>query len=188
MLGVDGDQTREILGRHIGTVYDICHQAVEFEDISRSLQSLVDNKIPIFKLQEAAAVRIPSVTSASVEALRPYADSVYLTQTFELRDGKLNRFLNLQDAFAAFAKDPGGPREWRTHFHVPIFLEDLGKHFKTTRFAIEEALAFHKRSPLSAQLEIETYTWDVLPEELKTGDIVDYVVREFEWVRERLDG
>jgi hypothetical protein len=167
-------------------VYDICHQAVEYEDISASLQSLVDNDIPVFKLQEAAAVRIPQVSAASVEALREYVDSIYLTQTIERRDGKLNRFLNLQDAFAAFEKDPGGQREWRTHFHVPIFLEDLGQHFKTTRFAIEEALAFHKRTPLSAQLEIETYTWDVLPDHLKTGDIVDYVVMEIEWVRSQL--
>jgi hypothetical protein len=185
-LGVNGDRAREILRRHIGTVYDICHQAVEYEDISASLQSLVDNDIPVFKLQEAAAVRIPQVSAASVEALREYVDSIYLTQTIERRDGKLNRFLNLQDAFAAFEKDPGGQREWRTHFHVPIFLEDLGQHFKTTRFAIEEALAFHKRTPLSAQLEIETYTWDVLPDHLKTGDIVDYVVMEIEWVRSQL--
>jgi len=35
-------------------------------------------------------------------------------------------------------------------------------------------------------LEIETYTWDVLPETLKTGDIVDYVCRELEWVRGQL--
>jgi hypothetical protein len=111
---------------------------------------------------------------------------VYLTQTIELRDGKLNRYLNLQDAFAAFEKDPSGKREWRTHFHVPVFLDDRGDHFKTTRFAIEEALAFHKRNPLSTQLEIETYTWDVLPDHLKTGDIVDYVVLELEWVRAQL--
>jgi hypothetical protein len=185
-LGVNDDQAREILRRHIGTVYDICHQAVEYEDVSASLQSLVDNDIPVFKLQEAAAVRIPQVSAASVKALSEYVDSIYLTQTIERRDGKLNRFLNLQDAFAAFKKDPGGQREWRTHFHVPIFLEDLGQHFKTTRFAIEEALAFHKRTPLSTQLEIETYTWDVLPDHLKTGDIVDYVVMEIEWVRSQL--
>ena len=185
-LAVDTAQARDILKRHVGTVYDICHQAVEFENISVSLQSLVDNDIPVFKLQEAAAVRVPSVTAAAVDALREYADSVYLTQTIELRDGKLNRYLNLQDAFAAFEREPTGKREWRIHFHVPVFLEDLGDHFKTTRFAIEEALAFHKRSPLSAQLEIETYTWDVLPEHLKTGDIVDYVVMELDWVRGQL--
>ena len=185
-LRVDGDEARAIMKRHIGTVYDICHQAVEFEDITASLQSLVDNDIPVFKLQEAAAVRIPTVTAQSVEALREYADSVYLTQTIEVRDGVMTRFLNLEDAFAAYQEDPSGHREWRIHFHVPVFLEDLGEHFKTTRFAIEEALAFHKRTPLSGQLEIETYTWDVLPDHLKTGDIVDYVILELEWVRSQL--
>jgi hypothetical protein len=186
MLHIDEERAREIFKRHIGVVYDICHQAVEFEDVSASLQSLADNEIAIFKLQLTAAVRIPSVTAESVQALKEYADSVYLTQTFESRGGRLNGFLNLEDAFAAFAKDPAGQREWRTHFHVPIFLQDLGKHFKTTRFAIEEALTVHGRKPVSAQLEVETYTWDVLPDELKTGDIVDYVIRELEWVREQL--
>lgn len=187
-LGTGVTEADQILKRHVGTVYDICHQAVEFENITASLQSLVDNNIPVFKLQEAAAVRIRQVTDSTIAALQEYADSVYLTQTIEQRNGKLSRFLNLQDAFAAYAKDPGGPREWRIHFHVPVFLEKLGEHFETTRFAIEEALAFHKRTPLSAQLEIETYTWDVLPDHLKTGDIVDYVVMELDWVRKQLTG
>jgi hypothetical protein len=170
--------------RFIGTVFDICHQAVVYEDISASLQKLVDAGIPIFKLQEAAAMRVPDVTQKIVDTLRRYAKTIYLTQTVEKKDGKLNRFLNLEDAFKAWESDPG-PREWRTHFHVPVFLDDLGE-FGTTRFAIEDALKFHKREPLSRQLEIETYTWDVLPEHLKTGDIVDYVSREIEWVRGQL--
>lgn len=172
------------LRKHLGLVYDICHQAVEFEDISASLASLVAAGIPIFKLQEAAALQVPVVTQELVDALTPFADTVYLTQTIEKRDGKLTRYLNLEDAFAAWKKDPG-PREWRTHFHVPVFLDDLGM-FKTTRFAIEEALRFHKATPVSTQLEIETYTWDVLPADLKTGDITDYVVRELEWVKAQL--
>ncbi|MEY4933484.1 MAG: hypothetical protein RLZZ403_1804 [Pseudomonadota bacterium] len=182
-LGTNAEEARTILRRHIGTVYDICHQAVEYEDISVSLQKLVDNDIPVFKLQEAAAMQVPNVTPAAVAELRKWADSVYLTQTIEKKDGKLNRFLNLEDAIAAYEKDPGGEREWRIHFHVPVFLESLGEHFKTTRFAIAEALAFHRKNPLSAQLEIETYTWDVLPSHLKTGDIVDYVTLELEWVK-----
>jgi hypothetical protein len=185
-LGISAEEARVVLRRHIGTVYDICHQAVEFEDISASLQSLVDNDVPVFKLQEAAAMQMPDVTAETVEALRKWSDSVYLTQTIERRDGKLTRFLNLEDAFAAFEKDPTGHREWRTHYHVPVFLESLGDHFKTTRFAIAEALAFHKANPLSSQLEIETYTWDVLPAHLKTGDIVDYVTLELEWVQSQL--
>lgn len=182
-LGIDADEARTVLRRHIGTVYDICHQAVEFENISVSLQKLVDNDVPVFKLQEAAAMQVPKVTPAAVAELRKWADSVYLTQTIEMKDGKLTRFLNLEDAIAAYEKDPAGEREWRIHFHVPVFLETLGEHFRTTRFAIAEALAFHRKNPLSAQLEIETYTWDVLPAHLKTGDIVDYVTLELEWVK-----
>jgi hypothetical protein len=172
------------LRRHLGVVFDICHQAVEYENIAENLQKLVDAGIPIFKLQEAAALHMPQVTQTIVDTLRRYAKTIYLTQTVEKKNGKLTRFLNLEDAFAAWEKDPG-PREWRTHFHVPVFLDDLGP-FRTTRFAIEEALRFHKQKPLSRQLEIETYTWDVLPDNLKTGDIVDYVCRELEWVRGQL--
>jgi sugar phosphate isomerase/epimerase len=172
------------LRRHVGVVFDICHQAVEFEDIAESLQKLVDAGIPIFKLQEAAALHMPQVTQSIVDTLKRYANTIYLTQTVEKKNGKLTRFLNLEDAFAAWERDPG-PREWRTHFHVPVFLDDLGP-FRTTRFAIEDALRFHKLKPLSRQLEIETYTWDVLPDNLKTGDIVDYVCRELDWVRGQL--
>lgn len=172
------------LRRHVGVVFDICHQAIEYENISECLQKLVDAGIPIFKLQEAAAMRIPNVTQKIVDTLKRYSKTIYLTQTVEKKDGKLNRFLNLEDAFQAWESNPGD-REWRVHFHVPVFLDDLGE-FGTTRFAIEEALKFHKNKPLSRQLEIETYTWDVLPDHLKTGDIVDYVCRELEWVRSTL--
>jgi len=184
LTGLPVARAHAALRRHLGVVYDICHQAVEFEDITASLASLVHAGIPIFKLQEAAALRVLEVTQELVDALRPFADTVYLTQTIEKRDGRLTRYLNLEDAFAAWEKDPG-PREWRTHFHVPVFLDDLGL-FKTTRFAIEDALRFHKATPLSRQLEIETYTWDVLPAHLKTGDIIEYVVRELEWVQGQL--
>jgi hypothetical protein len=172
------------LRRHIGVTFDIGHQAVGFEDIPASLQKLVDAGIPIFKLQEAAAMYMPQVTEATVEALAQYAKTVYLSQTVEKKNGQITWFLNLEDAFAAWKSNPG-PREWRTHFHVPVFLDDLGP-FRTTRFALEEALKFHKATPLSRQLEIETYTWDVLPAHLKTGDIVEYVCREIEWVRGQL--
>jgi hypothetical protein len=177
-----GDE--EDLRRHLGIVFDICHQAVEYEHVADSLQSLVAAGIPIFKLQEAAAIHVPEVTEEAVEALRRYAQTIYLTQTYERRDGELNRYLNLEDAFAAWERSRE-PVEWRTHIHVPVFLDDLGT-FGSTRFAIEEALALHRRTPLSAQLEVETYTWDMLPTELKTGDIVDYICRELEWVRGQL--
>ncbi len=66
-----------------------------------------------------------------------------------------------------------------------MFLDDLGG-LGTTRFAIAEALAKHRATPLSDQVEIETYTWDVLPAQFKSGDIVEYVERELTWVLEQL--
>ena len=182
-----GQPLAEVFGglrRHLGIVFDICHQSVAFENITDDLGALVDAGIPIFKLQEAAALLVPEVTPEIIEELKRYTGTIYLSQTTELRDGRITKFLNLEDAIASWEADPG-PREWRTHFHVPVFLADLGP-FKTTRSGIDAALAVHARTPLSTHLEIETYTWDVLPEHLKTGDITEYVVRELEYVRDEL--
>jgi hypothetical protein len=186
MTGLAVSDAHVALRRHLGIVFDTCHLSLEYEDMPDSLGKLVDAGVPIFKLQEAAALKVPEVSEEAVELLERFSDTVYLTQTMERRDGAINKYLNLEDALAALRSDPG-PREWRVHFHVPVFLDDLGP-FRTTRDAIADALDVHRALPLSAQLEIETYTWDVLPEELKTGDIVDYVCREIEWVRGALEG
>ena len=106
-------------------------QSVEFEDITGDIELLSQAGIPIFKLQEAAALRVDNVTPEIVEELKKYTGTIYLSQTTELRNGVITRFLNLEDAIAAWEKDPG-PREWRTHFHVPVFIDSLGP-FKTTR-------------------------------------------------------
>lgn len=185
LAGLPASETAGLVRRHLGVVFDIGHQSVEFEDIAASLRALRDAGVPIFKLQAAAALRVPEVTEEAVAALGAFTDTIYLSQTTEERDGKLIKRLNLSDAIDAWRDDPAGPREWRTHFHVPIFLDDLGG-FHTTRAGIEDALALHAEVPLSDHLEIETYTWDVLPAHLKTGDITDYVVREWNWLRDRL--
>jgi hypothetical protein len=172
------------LREHLGIVFDICHQAVVFEDVPASLQAAAEAGVPIFKLQAAAALYIPEVSHELIDVLNQFANAVYLTQTFERTNGGVSRFLNLDAAVSDWERDPR-PCEWRVHVHVPVFIEDLGA-FKSTRFAIEEALRSHKQTPISDHLEIETYTWDVLPDRVKTGDIVDYVSRELEWVRDTL--
>jgi hypothetical protein len=182
--GLNEADANRAMREYTGVVFDIGHQSVGYEDIPVSLQKLVDNGVQIVKLQEAASMYIPEVTQKVVDALQSFAKTIYLSQTCQKKDGKMTWFLNLEDAFEDWYKNPG-PREWRTHFHVPVFLDDLGA-FRTTRFALEQALAFHKKTPLSTHLEIETYTWDVLPDHLKTGDIVEYVTRELDWVKGQL--
>jgi hypothetical protein len=173
-----------LVRRHLGVVFDIGHQSVGFEDVRASLTALVTAGIPVFKLQEAAALRVGELTSAVVPELRRFTDTIYLSQSTLRRGEEASRYLHLGDALDAFEADPR-PAELRTHFHVPVFLEELGA-FSTTRYAVQEALRLHRETPLSDHLEIETYTWDVLPAELKTGDITDYVSRELEFVRDEL--
>jgi hypothetical protein len=185
LAGLPLSEAYGALRRHLGIVFDIGHQSVEFDDVPASLDLLSATGVPIFKLQEAAALWVPEVTEDSVRELERFTDTIYLSQTSELRDGTITRHLNLIDAIEAWRARPGGRREWRTHFHVPVFLDDLGP-FRTTRFAIEQALQAHLTQPQSTHLEIETYTWDVLPAHLKTGDVIDYVVRELDWVLDRL--
>lgn len=182
--GLSHEGAREAMGRHVGVVFDVGHQSVQFEDVASSLQQLADAGIEVFKLQEAAALHVSEVTPTVVEALLPFTDTVYLTQTVQRDETGLTRFLNLTDAIAAWQANPT-LCEWRTHFHMPVFLDDLGP-FRTTRFVLEDALRFHKQNRFSTQLEIETYTWDVLPAHLKDGTIVDYVCRELEWVAGQL--
>ena len=182
LTGLPASELAGLVRRHLGVVFDICHQSVEFEDIAQSLRSLYAASIPIFKFQAAAALLVPAVTAEVVDALSVFTDTIYLSQTTERRDGELTRFLNLADAIAAWRADPTGEREWRTHFHVPVFLDDLGE-FRTTRAGIEAALRVHADFLFNDTATTETYTWDVLPAHLKSGDITDYVSRELEWLR-----
>ena len=173
-----------VIRRHLGVVFDIGHQTVGFEDITASLTKLVDAGIPIFKLQEAAALWVEHLTAEMLPRLRAFTDTIYLSQSTLRARGRVTKYLHLGDALDAFEADPVAT-ELRTHFHVPVFLSEIGP-FRTTRFGVEDALRMHRQLPLSDHLEIETYTWDVLPDEFKSADIVDYVVRELEFVRAQL--
>ncbi|RLV47965.1 hypothetical protein D9V37_17830 [Nocardioides mangrovicus] len=173
------------LRRYLGVVFDMGHQAVGFEDVRASLIALTEAGVPVFKLQAAAALWVEDLDADVVPALREFTDTIYLSQTTLQQDGGRRSFLTLGEALDAYAGDLR-PTELRTHFHVPVFLEEIGP-FRTTRPAVQDALRLHRELPLSDHLEIETYTWDVLPEHLKTGSITDYVTRELEFVRQELN-
>jgi hypothetical protein len=183
-MGATEAQAKRALRKRLGAVFDICHQAVEYEGIPRALADIGKAGIPIFKLQPASALRVPKVTKEIAEALRAFDDPIYLHQTIERCNGKTIQYSDLAAALASWNSEPRDC-EWRIHFHVPVFLDEINL-LRTTRPAIEDALRVHKANPVSSHVEIETYTWDVLPEKLKTGDIVDYVSRELEWLRGRL--
>jgi sugar phosphate isomerase/epimerase len=186
--GMSRSDAEQALHRHLGVCYDVCHAAVEYEDPKGGLARLHGAGIRVPKLQLSAALRIAEVDAAAARRLRPFDEPVYLHQVVERRGGRLTRYLDLPQAFAALdnGAGTGGEREWRVHFHVPIFLDEI-EHFSTTQDFLREILAIHRENPVSAHLEVETYTWDVLPEQDRQDDVAIAIARELAWVRDRLN-
>ncbi|MGH8630793.1 MAG: metabolite traffic protein EboE [Burkholderiales bacterium] len=184
LVGIDRQGAAVALQEHIGLCLDLCHAAVEFEDPSDCPRRLDEAGIRVHKLQISAGLRLPELTPQALEVLRRFDDAVYLHQVVESSPAGLRRFADLPEAFAALN---GGPREreWRVHFHVPIFLDRL-EAFSSTQFFIRSVLKLHRGQPITRHLEVETYTWNVLPDSLRTAAIEDAVARELNWVREEL--
>jgi sugar phosphate isomerase/epimerase len=155
--------------RRIGVCFDTCHAAVQFENVAQSLQRYLDAGIRVAKVQLSAAVE------ETPEGLKRFDDTVYLHQTkAKRRDGSF-RYWN--DLPVALDKDI---ERLRVHFHVPLFAEN------STAAELTPELFRLLRQGATEHLEIETYTFDVLPPELRAADVVDHIAREYEWVMARL--
>lgn len=185
LTGLGRAASEEAIRRHLTVCFDACHMAVEFEDPAAALAALRGAGIAIGKFQISAGIRVASVTPELLERLRPFAEGVYLHQVVERRGGRFTRYVDLPEALAAVELSGAADREWRIHFHVPLFLEQLDA-FVNTQAYLRELLAMLRAGSPSRHLEVETYTWDVLPEEYRREDIVSAVARELNWVRDRL--
>jgi hypothetical protein len=135
---------------------------------------LRDAGVRIAKVQVSSALR--AVGEGEVAALSRFDEPVYLHQVVARdADGALHRYDDLGD----FARSGVAVEEARVHFHVPIFAAHLGP-CGTTRAFLEEALPLLDPGML---LEVETYSFDVLPAELRKTSVGESIVRELEWVR-----
>ncbi len=183
-LDIESENACKLLRTHLTLCLDLCHAAVEFEHANQCISALRDANITIGKLQISAGLRLQDVNTQRAESLKPFIDEVYLHQVVERHNDTINRYSDLPQAFEQL-EDDGLPREWRVHFHVPIFLDNLGE-FTSTQFFVREAMRLHAQNPLSNHLEVETYTWDVLPAAYKEQSLDDAIARELNWVRNEL--
>lgn len=183
LTGFNKAQTELALRSHLSVCYDVCHAAVEFEEPEESVNTLENAGIAISKLQLSSALRINNMTPQKAALLKPFDEPVYLHQTVAKSAATLRRYCDLADALAdaqnLYAE------EWRIHFHVPVFLEDL-TDFGTTQFFLQEILARHRRAPIASHLEVETYSWDVLPDEYRHLGLTTAISRELDWVKRQL--
>lgn len=182
-LGYSAAQAEQVIREHLQLCYDVCHFAVGYEDHAAVIRQLRDKKIKVGKIQISAALKAtmpgPSEREPVARAFRQFNESTYLHQVVaRLADGSLVRYPDLPEALA----DAGqvSVKEWRSHFHVPLFVQDYGL-LKSTQDDIREVLAVQCQQPFTGHLEVETYTWEVLPDALKLP-LSESIIREMEWV------
>ncbi|PCI05694.1 MAG: sugar phosphate isomerase [Hyphomicrobiales bacterium] len=183
LTGMTAGDASDALHRHIGVCYDVCHAAVEFEDAKSSLDALKDAGIKISKLQLSSALRIAEVNGDTAAQLGAMNEPIYMHQVIQNQNGNITRFTDIP--FALDTVEAAQGAEWRIHFHVPIFLEEM-QDLGTTQQFLKDVLAIHKASPVTEQLEVETYTWDVLPDEYRSSGLSPMIARELSWVRGQL--
>jgi hypothetical protein len=175
------------LDRHLGVNYDTCHFAVEFEEPKEALDRFKQHGIRLSKIHLSNALRL-SPSPGALRQLAAFADDVYLHQVIVRQaDGSLTKFKDIDLALAdpsAQALSPGA--EWRVHFHIPLHSSPPGE-FSTTADHVLGMLKLLAAQPqCCSHLEMETYTWAVLPDPLKTRDVVDQIVSEYRWTLARL--
>lgn len=184
LTGTPVAKAEAALRRHLGLCFDVCHSAVAFEETTAALESVRRAGIGVAKLQLSAALSATGEPAQFENLLGRFDDGIYLHQTIQRRDGAITRHTDLADAFEALRRGEAGG-EWRVHCHVPVFLERFDA-LGSTQKNLREALALCRSREISPHLEIETYTWSVLPDGLRSSEIVGDIVRELAWVRAEL--
>ncbi|MFL5752684.1 MAG: metabolite traffic protein EboE [Bacteroidia bacterium] len=188
-FNVKEGEAENMLKEHVRLCYDICHFSIGYENHGEVIRKLNERGIKIGKIQVSAALKaeMPVFTWERKNICRAFSilnESTYLHQVVARKsDNSLIRYRDLPDALA----DSGHPevREWRSHFHVPVFLQSFSC-LQSTQSEIIELIEMHNSAPLTAHFEVETYTWEVLPESLRSP-MTESIVRELQWVKGRFN-
>ena len=176
-----------IIREHFQICFDVCHFAVGFEKPAVVLKTLKSANIKVGRIQISAALSSGRINHEDVdwvkEEFKVFDEPTYLHQAVvKEKNDNLLRYRDLSFALESF--DKFDFNEIRTHYHVPVFTEKYGRLVSTQQDIID-TLAVWKETNFTNHLEVETYTWGVLPEKMQI-DIVGSIVRELDWVRDTL--
>ncbi|MFJ3036559.1 metabolite traffic protein EboE [Streptomyces tendae] len=176
----------------IGVCVDTCHLATSFEDPQAALDALTAARVPVVKSQLSAALHAEHPADPAVrEALAAFAEPRFLhqTRTTTTPSGGLHGTDDLDEALA-----DGGPlpdtAPWRAHFHVPLHAAPaapLTSTLPVLRTALTRLVG--GPHPLTRHLEVETYTWQALPPELRPrarAQLTDGIAAELTLARDLL--
>jgi hypothetical protein len=186
---ISKQHAENLIKEHLRLCYDVCHFAIGYESHHQIINDLEKHGINIGKIQISAALKatmdsFENNRKSIKQSFEKFNEPTYLHQVVaKTSNGKLIRYPDLPEAL----NDNEHPliQEWRAHFHVPIFAEKFGL-LSSTQDEIKEVLSLQKTKPFTSHLEVETYTWEVLPAELKLP-LQDSIIRELQWVKQEID-
>jgi hypothetical protein len=181
--GITDAEADKLIKKHITVCYDICHFSLAYEEPEYTFQKFAGAGIQIGKIQVSAALKIlfdEKDQDAIWASLSRFDEPTYLHQVTEKKDGKVKTYNDLPIVL----EQKNDFTELRAHFHVPIFLERFDTLY-STQDHILKVIDYLKKHSVSEHLEIETYTWDVLPKALKR-ELSESIIREINWLKDRL--
>ncbi len=185
LKGISAEIAEKILRTHIQLCYDVCHFAVGYEEPETVIRKFESENIKIGKIQISSALKVDLTSDAAekVKALAGFDEPSYLHQVVARKsDGKFESYKDLNEAIADFEENKH--EEWRVHFHVPLFIENYGS-LASTQSEIIKTLTVQRNTPFTEHMEVETYTWGVLPSEVQ-APLNDSIVREMQYVKQLL--
>lgn len=187
-FGMSEEEARAGIKAHVQLCYDVCHFALVYESAESVVKKLDEHGLKVGKIQISAAVK--ALLPAEVEARKPLIDAFSefneTTYLHQVVARKADGYIHYPDLPQAL-EDAANPavEEWRSHFHVPVFIDSYGV-LSSTRSDIEKVLALQQKQPFTQHMEVETYTWDVLPADLKLP-MDRSISRELHWVLQQLN-
>ncbi|UWX53955.1 metabolite traffic protein EboE [Maribacter litopenaei] len=182
-LNMDASLVEKLVKRYITVCYDVCHFSLAYEEPKETFQKFRDADIVVGKIQVSAALKVLFKDKNREEVwkiLEKFNEPIYLHQVTE----KIGKSVKTYNDLPVVLEEKREVDELRAHYHVPIFIEQFGA-LNSTQDQILDTLKYLSKDSLSEHLEIETYTWDVLPEELKE-DLSHSIIREIEWLKEHV--
>lgn len=191
---LDGRSDADAIRRRIGVNYDTCHLALQYEEPAASLTALKNAGLRISKLHLSSALKVRDFSESTLSQLETFCEPTYLHQTLATSRPEANtehpkpltKYVDLPEALEAHRSGEDNASEWRIHFHIPLHAQPTAP-LESTSDHLEGAIAYLKRNPdLCQHLEMETYTWGVMPEELQTHSPAAQIISEYEYLLPKL--
>lgn len=179
-MKITEEKADKLIKRHLGICFDSCHFALQFENLADSIQKISDAEILISKIQISSALSTYNTDNARIK-LGDFCDPVYLHQVKARIDNTITSYKDLDQALQNPISNDN--EEWRIHFHVPLYFKEYGPIQSTGNELTPGFFSAIKDIP---HLEIETYTFNVLPPALQAIGIKQSIINEYQWTLKRL--